>query len=253
MAEIAVGDARFDFGRVVGQTFGLIGRNFFAFVILALLLVGLPGFGILYLQNFILAQRPDLLAWAPLATTIFSMVMSYILQGALTRASVDDLSHKGVNLSAALGDGLRYLLPLFAVGLLATLGVFIGLIFLVIPGLILMVRWVVAGPAIVIEQDGPTHALGRSAELTEDHRWAIFGLLLLYLVFVYSLTFGYRLALSGASGILPDAGGYVFAAVSAAVGALLSLVRTVGMASLYFELRRVKDGVGIDEIAKVFD
>ena len=28
MANVTIGDARFDFGRVVGQTFGLIGRNF---------------------------------------------------------------------------------------------------------------------------------------------------------------------------------------------------------------------------------
>jgi hypothetical protein len=42
MTDTAIGQARFDFGRVVSQTFALIGRNFFAFALLALVLVGAP-------------------------------------------------------------------------------------------------------------------------------------------------------------------------------------------------------------------
>ena len=60
MTDIAVGDAHFDFGRVIGQTFGLIGRNFFAFALLALLLVGVPRFAMMYAQAFLMADRPDL-------------------------------------------------------------------------------------------------------------------------------------------------------------------------------------------------
>lgn len=255
------GEARFDFGHVVGQTFGLIGRNFFAFITLALILVGAPRFGIMYLQSTLLDERPDLATWAPLAGGLVSLVTTYILQGALTRASVDDLSKKGVSIGTALGDGLRYFFPLFIVALLVGLGTLIGLMLLIIPGLLLMVRWAVSAPAALIEREGPTHSIGRSAELTEGHRWAIFGLVLLYVAFAYAIGIGLGVALaamgglgSTAAGVMTkDISGYIYAGATSAVESLMSLVATVGMASLYFELRRVKDGVGVDELAQVFD
>jgi hypothetical protein len=261
MSDLAIGEARFDFGHVVGQTFGLIGRNFFAFITLALILVGAPRFGIMYLQSTLLVERPDLLSWAPLAGALVSLVTTYVLQGALTRASVDDLSKKGVSIGAALGDGLRYFFPLFIVALLVGLGTGIGFIFFIIPGLFLIVRWAVAAPAALIEREGPTHSIGRSAELTQGHRWAVFGLVLLYFVLFYASIFGLDrlLAATGDLGSTPNGTmtnnvpGYIYAGATAVVETLLSLVATVGMASLYFELRRVKDGVGVDELAKVFD
>lgn len=261
MADIALGEARFDFGHVVGETFGLIGRNFLVFAALAIALVGVPRFGITYLQMMLLNERSALAAWVPLASVLVSLVTSYILQGTLTRASVDDLSKKGVSIGAALGDGLRYFFPLFIVALLTGLGVVIGLVLFVLPGVFLMVRWVVSAPAAVIEREGPTHSIGRSADLTRDHRWAVFGLVLLYLVFYYAIILGLGIivaAIGGAgvegSAFVPrDIAVYVYAAISSAVVSLVSLVGTVGMASLYFELRRVKEGVGIDELARVFD
>ncbi len=261
MTDVAVGDARFDFGRVVGQTFGLIGRNFFAFAILALLLVGVPRFAMMYAQATVLAERPDLMGMVLLVGGLVSLVTTYILQGSLTRASVDDLSNKGANMGAALGDGLRYFFPLFIVALLVGLGVLVGFIFFVIPGLFLMVRWAVSAPAVVVEREGPTHSIGRSADLTEGYRWAVFGLILLYVVFAYAISIGLGMVLAatdsfgvqGAGIMTKDAAGYIFAGSSSIVEALTSLVGTVGMASLYFELRRVKEGVGIDELAKVFE
>ena len=261
MTDVAVGEARFDFGRVVGQTFGLIGRNFFAFAMLALALVGVPRFAMMYAQAALMTNRPDLAASVPLIGGLLSLVTTYILQGSLTRASVDDLSKKGVNIGAAIGDGLRYFFPLFIVALLVGLGVGVGLILLIVPGLFLMVRWAVSAPAVVVEREGPTHSIGRSAELTRGYRWAVFGFVLLYFVFAYAIIIALNMALAAtgsygatASGAMTvDAPGYIFAGANSAAEALTSLVGTVGMASLYFELRRVKEGVGIDELAKVFE
>lgn len=259
MSHMDIGDARFDFGRVVGQTFGLIGRNFFAFILLALIFVGIPRFAIVYTQTTLLADRPDLIAWMPLAGGLIGLITTYILQGALTRASVDDLSNKGVSIGAAIGDGLRYFFPLFIVALLVGLGVALGLLFFIIPGLILMVRWAVSAPAALIEREGPTHSIGRSAELTEGHRWAVFGLLLLYLVILYGSMIGLGIVLTAARTVAPadattpDMSAYIYPGVTALIEMLTALIATVGMASLYFELRRVKEGVGIDELAKVFD
>jgi MFS family permease len=251
---------RFDFGRVVGQTFSLIGRNFALFFLLALIFVGVPHFGMLYAQSYV-TQNQGIGASLPVTVigAIVSMVTAFILQGSLTRAAVDDLSGSGVKFGAALGDGFRYFFPLLIVAILVTLGIYIGLILLVIPGIILALRWSITAPVVVIERDGPTRSMGRSAELTEGHRWAIFGLFILFAVFFW-ITLIVVGALFSALGVATEspivgleAFGLVFMGVNAAVQALTTLISTTGTAALYFELRRVKEGVGVEQIASVFD
>jgi hypothetical protein len=259
MTDTAIGSDRFEFGRVVGRTFGLIGRNFVMFLVLALIFVGIPQFALVCGQSYVFATRPDLTIALSLGALVVTMVTNFILQGALTRAAVDDLTGMGARLGAALADGFAFFFPLFVVALLVSIGLMLGFILLIIPGIILAVRWAVAAPVVVVEREGPTRSIGRSAELTEDHRWAILGLSLLYLVFAYAVEIGAGLAfrsfgVDSARGFVTlDTMGITFAAISAAIGALVTLVATVGTASLYFELRSVKDGIGFEDIAKVFD
>jgi hypothetical protein len=189
---------------------------------------------------------------------LVNMIMSFVLQGALTRAAVDDLSGSGVRFGAAIGDGLRYFFPLLIVAIFVGIGTMLGFLLLVVPGIILAVRWAVTAPVVVLEQAGPTNSMGRSAELSEGHRWAIFGLLLIYIVFAYTaqILLGVVMAAFGMGDAslmtTMDGLGLAFLIASAAVSAIISLVSTVGTAALYFELRRVKEGVGVSELAKVF-
>jgi len=266
MTDVTAGavDAKFNFGGVIGQTFGLIGRNFFLFALMALVFVGIPQFGILYAQSVVTASgNQGLLVTVSLLGGLVGLVTTYILQGALTRAAVDDLSGAGVKVGAAIGDGLRYFFPLFIVALLVGLGMAAGLLLLVVPGIILAVRWAITAPVVVLERIGPTSSMGRSAELTEGNRWAIFGLFVLYIVFASAvqMVFGLVLAAIGSSAgsgqvqqvMTIDAFGMALGAVAVAIRALITLVSTVGTAALYFELRRVKEGVGVSELAAVFD
>lgn len=261
MADITAGgpQERFDFGRVVGQTFSLIGRNFVLFFLMSIIFVGLPQFGLLYARSYAITGQGISGLWqVTIVGAIITMATAFILQGALTRAAVDDLSGSGVKFGAAVGDGLRYFFPLFIVAILVMLGIWIGLILLIIPGIILALRWAITAPVVVIERDGPTRSMGRSAELTEGHRWPIFGLFILYFLLavaadvVVSQVFS---ALGAATGVMAglDSLGVTFMGVSAAVQAFITLISTVGTAALYFELRRVKEGVGVEQIAAVFD
>src|SRR5690349_6424635 len=102
MTHVSMEEARFDFGRVVGQTFGLIGRNFLLFFLLALVFVGGPQFAIQYAQSMAYSSGdPLMVSYIGFGSLLASLVFTYILQGALTRASVDDLSGKGVQFGAA--------------------------------------------------------------------------------------------------------------------------------------------------------
>jgi hypothetical protein len=263
MADVTAGGPResFDFGRVVGQTFSLIGRNFVLFLLMAIIFVGIPQFGILFAQAYSLANQGGLTTiWQiSLIGWFVGAVTNYILQGAVTRAAIDDLSGAGVKFGAAIGDGFRYLLPLCVVAILVTLGTWLGLILLIIPGIILALRWSVTAPIVVVERDGPTKSMGRSAELTEGHRWAIFGLVILYVVLLYvsqlliATIFGSIGIATGSPLLGLDAGSLVFMGASATSAALLTLISTVGAAALYFELRRVKEGVSVEQLAAVFD
>jgi uncharacterized membrane protein len=254
----AIGE--FDFGRVIARTFGLIGRNFFAFTFLSLLLVGAPQFGLTLFQSYALQGAFSAIGPVGLAlgVALVTMILAYVLMAMLTRASIDDLSKGRVSLGAAVGDGVRFFFPLFIVALLTGIGVFLGLLLLIVPGVYLATRWVVATPALVAEDLGPTAALGRSSELTEGRRWAVFGLMLLYLVFAWVVEVAFA-AIAAAAGSSPqyleslDGLALTVSAVGAVVGALTSMVSAVGAAALYFELRQAKEGLSVAELAAVFE
>ncbi|WP_438801690.1 hypothetical protein, partial [Enterobacter hormaechei] len=66
------------------------------------------------------------------------------------------------------------ILPMIAIGLIAGIGVGIGLLLLIVPGVILWLVWAVVTPAYVQEKVGILEAFGRSAELTKGARGGIF-------------------------------------------------------------------------------
>jgi hypothetical protein len=77
--------------------------------------------------------------------------------------------------------------PLIVFGILFGLGVGIGLILLIVPGLILLTIWSVGAPAIVAERAGVFEAFGRSRELVKGEGWSVFGTLILVLLIVIAI------------------------------------------------------------------
>lgn len=72
--------------------------------------------------------------------------------------------------------------PFCLMSILATLGVFGGFILLVIPGLVIMARWMLAGTLVVARGDGARQALGESWERTSGAEFAILIALLALLI-----------------------------------------------------------------------
>ncbi len=69
--------------------------------------------------------------------------------------------------------------PLLVAGLLAGIGIALGLLLLIVPGLYLMTIWAVIAPVIVLEKLRPFGAFGRSRELVRGHGWTVFGIVLI--------------------------------------------------------------------------
>jgi hypothetical protein len=126
---------------------------------------------------------------------------------------------------------------LIGAGLLAGLGIVVGLILLIVPGLYLITIWAVIAPAIVIEGTRVGESFGRSQNLVKGNGWQVFGTLVIIFILnaavssVLQAIFGRDTFLGGLLGtLIPNL-------IFAPVGALAVSV-------LYFELRRVKEGAG---------
>jgi hypothetical protein len=115
--------------------------------------------------GFILAQIVNLVVGAVLAMGLIRATL------AVTEGRKPDISM--LFRSEGLG---AYVVA----SILVTLGVLIGFILLIVPGIILLIMWHFFGYVIVDNPEtGAIDAMRRSAEITKGHRWALFGLGLL--------------------------------------------------------------------------
>jgi hypothetical protein len=257
MAVTESSGARFDFGRVASRTFGLISRNFVPFAVLSLIFSGIPAIIVMLLQPTLLAARdPTTILLVAYGAGIVSYLAGLILMAALTRASIDDLSGRPVAIGSALSTGVSLILPLLGLGILMGLAIVLGLLLLIVPGIYLALRWAVAAPTMVVERPGVFKSMERSAKLTENHRWAILGLFVLYFIVVIVLQTVVFLVVPGGAMALAGLGdgGIPFVAITILTifQVLIAMVATVGVAAIYFELRQIKEGVDVGELAKVF-
>lgn len=252
---------RLDFGAVVRQTFGVIGRNLGPFVLGGTLLVGIPSVLIGALQASFSQTAGSVASPFGLTAVLLtfvglfaSLIGGFLLQVAVVQATVADLNGRKAALSAGLGLGLQLFLPLLGLGMIV--GILSGLasMLLLVPGLILMVMWSVATPALVVERRGVMASLQRSRDLTRNNRWTIFGLLFVYLA-VYLLIYFAMGAVGGALGagsvLTPTS--VTTSVVTLITGVFGAVIGATGVAVIYSELRANKEGVGPEQLASVFD
>ena len=101
-----ISGAQFDIGRVISTTIGLVGRNLVPFTVLSLVFAGAPYLIIQLMMPGLIAGDPSMMSLFAVLGVLVSLVASVVLQAALTRASVDDLSGAGANLSTALSNSV---------------------------------------------------------------------------------------------------------------------------------------------------
>ena len=87
----------------------------------------------------------------------------------LTRAALRDLGYGVAHRSRFLA--------FFGMSVVYTVGVLLGLILVVVPGIILLARWAIGAPALLASGDGVFDCLARSWRETGQHFWPILGVL----------------------------------------------------------------------------
>lgn len=142
---------------------------------------------------------------------------------------------------AGAGQLLRAVTPvlgqLILVGIVAGIGILIGFILIIVPGLILATLWSVAAPVVVLEHPGGLRALGRSRELVRGNGWNVFAVILLLVILV-------GLVGLGIEGAADAAGTGVGLVVRVVVGILTAPISALAAAVLYFDLRKAHGDSG---------
>jgi hypothetical protein len=79
----------------------------------------------------------------------------------------------------AIVEGFEAFTPLFFAVLLAAVGIVLGLLLFIVPGIYVAIRWFFVPQAVVIEGVRGPQALARSMEVTTGFWWRTFGIVLM--------------------------------------------------------------------------
>jgi hypothetical protein len=177
----------------------------------------------------------DNLALFPLSILV-SVVAGTLYQGMVVNLvrDVQD-GRRDSSVGELMRSALPVLAPLLGAGILAGIGIAIGFLLLIVPGLFLATIWVAIAPAIVVERRGVFEAFGRSRELVRGNGWPVFWTLVVaFLITVVAAIAFAAIAVGLADGPIVEV---VFSVLASTLTApIMALVAGV----LYFRLLAIK-------------
>ena len=220
---------------ILRRSWSIYAANFLAFTLVAIVIVLPHELGGDPQTTFGAAQT--------FVAAIVGVILQFVGQAVILYGAFQAMRGRPVIIGDAMRRGFACFWPIVGVSILVSLGIFVGLILFIIPGIILAARWAVALPACVVENIGPLAAMRRSAELTRGHRWKI-------LIFTFAFIGVFALYVEAAPEGL---GQLILAGINVIVNGIVTAYFKVVAAMIYHDLRTVKEGVGAEEIAAVFD
>jgi hypothetical protein len=154
---------------VLGEAWALYRRFFGHFFLISLAI---------YL---VVAIINALLSWAggtigAFVGLIISMFGTFLVQAALVKAVQDVRDGRvDLDLGQTVSAALPYLGAVALASILASIGIGIGFILIIVPGLILLTFWSLIISSIVIGGAGPIDAFSRSWRMVRGYGWNVFG------------------------------------------------------------------------------
>jgi len=189
-----------DFAGFMGQTLDLVGRNIPVVFLYIVVIGGLNAFGLMAGlidstdtiagagMGFSVDATDSLTSAAfELGVAILSIIAGYFVLSKLLE-SAGRLKATDTRIWAYIG-----------MSILSMIGIVLGLILIIVPGLILLVRWSAASGFLIGGRRGITESLGASWEATRGYSWSIFfAALVLFLgLIIIAGAFGAMLAFTG--------------------------------------------------------
>jgi hypothetical protein len=239
-------------GRVVSRTSEVFRANLVPFLLLGLAGAAPPAALTWVAHNNV---DPDVERLLALPIALVTALSGCAVHAVVIQKSYQSFIGETASFAETLGQAMASVFPLFLLSICLGFMTVLGSLLLLIPGLMLIARWSVAGPTLMVEQVGVFESMGRSAELTRGRRWPVFGLLFAYALvvvvielFVWAVT-GASTGSFGAdtnSGPLATIGDFLVTAVTQPLSA-------AGATAIYLELRGPSQGAGSGELASIFD
>jgi hypothetical protein len=179
------GEASWTVGSAISTAGAILISHFVAFVGTALI-ASLPSL----IFDIVVPDSP--------AHSVVDLIVGQIVSVTLVYGSMQALRGQRVTVGECISQGMRRLGAALGVAILSGIGIALGMVLLIVPGLILATMWAVAIPAAVIEETGVTASLSRSQQLTSGRRWRVLGA---YLV-TFLITVIGGMAVGGGVGVL---------------------------------------------------
>ncbi len=252
----------FQVGAVLGRGLNILAKNLVPFGLLSMILMSPPYLLVLAFGMDYSAAGPNLVV-ATVAIILIVILLYFLLSGALIYGSIRELRGSRASLGECVRWGLSMLFPVVSTAFVTSMGAFIGPVLIgvvgmavianpwivappaIILGFVLFTRWWVAVAVAVVEHPGVIKSLRRSAKLTSGYRWRVFGILITVILAQNILDRAVSAILSGAPSLLIVASFLITAAATA--------YTAVVTAVCYHDLRILKEGVDVNDIARVFD
>jgi hypothetical protein len=173
---------------------------------------------------------------AAILGALVSLVAFFWLQAALVKA-VEDVRDGRVELSLAetFDQARQHLSAVVVAGILAGLGIIVGLILLIVPGLVLLTWWAVIIPVVVLENRSAGEAFTRSRELVRGYGWSVFGVIVLVVLLLIGFDILLRIILAPLADWLQS---FVSQFIS---GTLTAPFVAAVLTLLYFRLRAARE------------
>lgn len=260
----------YNFGRTFSRTFGLI-RDGLPTVGIFMLVIQIVSTALNYLLQGQLAgqirqnieagsalQGPAALYGAPLywLSIAIGLVLAVVIYTGSIHGYLAVERGKPASIGECFSAGLSKFLPGLGLLILWSLGVGLGWVLIIVPGLMLMTMWSAALPSLVAEDCGVIESFGRSRALTKGYRWAIFGTLFVALLLIYvpAVVFGGALVASVGTGIMAGQGpSIVFVIGTAVYGWLVGMFINALLTSIYLDCRLAKEGSTTGQLSDVFE
>ena len=166
-------------GGILGQAWDLYTRFFVRFFAIAAIVFVVINLLDAVIGTAVGSSNGDAVLLA-LISVVVSLVGTFWLQGALVYA-VSDV--RDGRIDTTVREVFERVRPrvgtLVGAGLLAGIGIAIGFVLLVVPGLVLLTWWCLLVPVIVVEGKQIGESFTRSRELVHGHGWTVFGVVVI--------------------------------------------------------------------------
>jgi len=259
MAEID--DRSVSIGRIFSRTFGVMGDNPLVVFGISFVLSGLPvGIFNSFFREDLAAVTQGGFNSAILLRSglgfLVALVLQWLVASCVTRATVAYSQGERASVADCFAVAIPRLLPVFAVSILAGIGMAIGFVLLIVPGIMLACMWAVIVPVTLAERTGVIESFGRSRALTSGARWKILGVFLLVGIISWAIDFVAGVISGAAIGAGYQDPLVATHPLAVVLSVLTTTITTTLMAAnttaLFVELRNWKDGPQDERLSDIF-